>query len=291
MTKAKTGLKPIDTAVYGYWSALYLSFFSRRLYVDVGMRWRKFGFVYLLLVIGILSIPFSLRVAANFNKSFDESIVYPLKKLPRLYVQKGEISIDKPVPYLIQNDKGQVVLIVDTSGKIDTFNSVYPYLSILITKDTVYFKVPTPNLLNSEQARGSTAEPMAQKIDKSVNTVFDGSKFISDQSISNLKVTSLALIYPLIIVSMFTFFIILFPVLALLAQIFASVFFTFQISYFQASRLLIVASTPMMLALFTLLSLNLIFMGMGVLLITLLVIYYVFALYALKSESMQVARL
>ena len=41
--KIKNKLKLIDAPVYRYWDALYMSFYSRRLYVDVGKRWRGLG--------------------------------------------------------------------------------------------------------------------------------------------------------------------------------------------------------------------------------------------------------
>src|SRR5476651_2545843 len=61
VAKEKNKLKLIDAPVYGYWKALYMSFYSRRLYVDIGKRWHGFGLVYLLLAIAVLSLPFALR--------------------------------------------------------------------------------------------------------------------------------------------------------------------------------------------------------------------------------------
>ncbi len=48
VSKIKNKLKPIDAPAYGYWKALYMSFYSTRLYVDVGKRWRGIGLLYLL---------------------------------------------------------------------------------------------------------------------------------------------------------------------------------------------------------------------------------------------------
>ncbi|MFA6302139.1 MAG: DUF1189 family protein [Legionella sp.] len=288
MSQAKTDLKPIDTPIYGYWQALYLSFFSKRLYVDVGKRWRGVCFFYLLLVVALLSIPLAYRVSVNFDKQFQEAIVQPLSQLPPLYVQKGLISIDKPVPYFIKNDKGQVVLIIDTSGVIKDFTPTYPELSILITKDSIIYKMPAPNLLNMPNPPKNFSQPIVQRLEPSVNSYFEGTKFIAEPNVGRLKLVSQIMIYPIVTLLFFSIFIVMFPVLAFIGQVFSYVFFTFQISYFQALRLLVVAATPMMLALFLYLYINIFFLYIGVPIILILVIYYSFALFALRAESRQI---
>jgi hypothetical protein len=52
--------------------------------------------------------------------------------------------------------------------------------------------------------------------------------------------------------------------------------------------LLIVAGTPMLFLLMLILFLHVMFMGVGILLLSLLAIYYSFGIYALKAESQRV---
>lgn len=288
MSKTNTRLKPINTPVYGYWGALYHSFYSRQLYVDVGKRWKGFAFVYLLLTIAILSIPFALIIGSTFNEFFTQEIINPLLKLPTIYVQNGEASIDKPMPYLIENNKGQVVLIVDTTGVVNEFSAKYPNLSILINKDKMSYRIPTPQFFKNNQPEVNTRIPIVQKFNKGANSVFDGKNLVNDGAMTRLKYLSELMTYPIIIAILFSFFIVMFPVIALLAQVFARVFFAFQITYPQACRLLIVSSTPMLLALLIFLSANIMFSGMGIILIALLGAYYSFALHSLKAESLHV---
>lgn len=285
-------LKPVDTALYGYWSAVFLSFFSRRLYVDVGRRWSGLGFIYLLLVIALLALPLSLRVGMKFDKSFNDDIIGPMAKLPVLYVQNGQISINEPAPLFIKNSKGEVVIVVDPTGKVNQFTSEYPKLNLLINKDVIYFRSPTPSFfIGDTVAKASNNEPFVQHLDKSMNTVFTGSQFITQQSISNLKIASMAMIYPVVLLSIYSFFMVIFPALALLAQSFSSIFFTFQLTYKQASRLLIVSATPMLFLLFAFLSLQFSFFGMGLFLLSVMVAYFTYALRTFKAESMRIARL
>ncbi len=288
MSKVKNKLKPIDSPVYSHFSALYLSFFSNRLYVDVGKRWKGLGLIYLLLVIGLFSIPFSLYVGANFNRFFSQQIIEPILKMPTLYVQNGEASIDEPMPYLIKNKKEQVVLIIDTTGAVTDFTPEYPNLNILINKDKITYRIPTAQLFNVSTEQASQHVPIVQSFNKEVNSVFDGKKLVNEGAVTGLKYASQLMIYPLIVMVFYSFFLVMFLTVALLAQLFARIFFSFQITYAQACRLLIVASTPMLLVLYAFLTANVLFAGMGIILLALLGAYYSYALYSLRSESLQV---
>ena len=75
MIKKKQTLRPLDAPIYNYWQALYRSFYSGRLYIDVIKRWRGFGALYLLLAISLASIPLSLRIMVDFNHYFEKKMI------------------------------------------------------------------------------------------------------------------------------------------------------------------------------------------------------------------------
>ncbi|MCL9683689.1 DUF1189 family protein [Legionella maioricensis] len=291
MAKAKNKLKLIDAPVYRYWEALYMSFYSRRLYVDVGKRWRGLGILYLLLAIAVLSIPFAVRMSINLNQSFNDQIIEPLLLLPPVYVQNGKASLDKPMPYLVKNKKNQVVLIVDTTGKIDKFGPEYPYLNILINKDKIYFKIPTPQLFGSNTTELNPGVPLSQSFGEGTNFVFSGKKIVEENNMMGLKYASELMIYPIVVAMFYSMFVVIFLVLAFLGQVFSNIFFSFKISFMQSSRLFLVATTPMLLVLMSLLTLDAIFPGLGFILLVLITLYFSFAVYSLKAESTRMANL
>ncbi|MDP3267565.1 MAG: DUF1189 family protein [Legionella sp.] len=288
MAKVKNKLKPIDAPVYRYWEALYMAFYSRNLFIDVGKRWKGFGLLYLLLLIAVLSIPFSLRLISDFNTTFNEQLINPLMQLPTVYVQKGQVTFDHPMPYLIKNNKDQVVLIVDTTGQIQTIDARYPNLSILITKDRIYYKIPTPQLFGMEESPPNPGVPMSQIFGKSTNMVFNGKQILEDNTITGLKFASQLLIYPVVIAILYSMFVIIFLVFGFLGQVFARIFFSFQISFKQSSRLFMVSVTPMMYLLMTILTLNFIFPGSGIIMLGLAVCYFSFAIFSLRQDSRRV---
>ena len=291
VAKAKNKLKLIDAPVYRYWEALYMSFYSRHLYVDVGKRWRGLGLLYLLLAIAILSIPFSVRMSINLNRSFNEQIIEPLLLLPTIYVQNGKASLDKPMPYLVKNKKGQVVLIVDTTGKINQSGPEYPHLNILITQDKIYFKIPTPQLFASTSAELNPGVPLSQSFGEGSNFAFSGKQIVEENNMSGLKFASELLIYPIVVAIFYSMFVVIFLVLAFLGQVFSSIFFSFKISFMQSSRLFLVATTPMLLVLLSMLTIEAMFPGFGFILLVILALYFSFAVYSLKAESTRMAAL
>lgn len=288
VSKGKNQLKTMNSPVYRYWSALYMSFYSKRLYVDVGKRWNGFGVLYLLLVFAVFSIPFAVKLSDKLNVAFKEQITDPLSKIPVFYIQNGEVSFDKPMPYMIKNDKNQVLVIIDTTGKITQFTEAYPYLTILINKNIMYIKVPSPQLFNMSEQPPNMGTPISQSFGKGANLVFDGKKLVKDNTMSGMKYASQLMIYPMIVCIFFSIFIIIFLVLALMGELFSNIFFSFKINYKKSCRLLIVAATPMLFVFMLMLTMNKIVPGLGIVLFILLIASFGFALYSLKAESKQV---
>lgn len=293
MEKQHTQLKPIDAPVYGYWKALYLSFYSKRLYIDVGKRWKGFAIRYLLLVIALWSIPFAIKLCMDFNELYKEQILEPLASIPTLYIQNGQISFDKPMPYFIKNTKGKVALVVDTTGSITDFSDKkYPDLTIIINKNSISFLPPKPRFLGAleeEQVNTASNPPLVQSFGKDDNMVFDGNKMIEQSSMNQLKLAAQAIFYPIVFATLFTIFLSTFLVLGFLGQIFSRIFFSFQITIKQGIRLLTVAATPTMLVLLILLTFNLTFYGYGYFLMVILSAFFAFSVYSLRSESKRIA--
>lgn len=288
MAKVKNKLKPINAPIFGYWQALYLSFFSKRLYIDVGKNWTGYGIRYLILLLVLWSIPFSLKMVLDLNTLFEEQLTEPLSTIPTIYIQNGEVEFDKPMPYLVKNKKNEVVLIVDTTGQVNDFSIKYPKLTILINKDRVSFRMPGLQVWGGADALNNSNKPLVQRFDKGENLVFDGKKIVEQGAFIQWKLAGQLIIYPIITLVFFSMFLTIFMVLGFLGQLFTRIFFYFRITVKQSCRILMVASTPMMLVLLILLITKVMFPGYGFLLMVILATYFSFAVYSLKSESRRV---
>lgn len=290
----KNKLKPLNAPLFGYWSALWMSFYSKRLYIDIGKRWRGYGIRYLALLMVLWCIPFSLKLTFDFNEMFLEQLTRPLSAIPTIYIQNGVATFDGPMPYLIKNKKNEVVLIIDTTGIITDFSSTkYPQLSVLINRDKIAMRMPGLEFFgaNGNGGRMKTNEPMVQYFQANENLVFDGKKIVQQSAFTQWKTISLLMIYPLVTAVFFSMFLFMFLVFGFLGQLFTRIFFSFHITLKQSCRLLMVSATPMMLVLLGLLLFRYTFPGYGFVLVAILAVFFSFAAFSLKSESNQLVNL
>lgn len=288
MANERKELREIDKPFYRYWQALYHSFFNGRLYVDVGKRWQGYGLLYLLLVMFVVIIPFSIRVIINFNQFFQEELIKPLMELPTIYIQNGQASLDKPMPYIIKNNKNQAVIIVDTTGTVDSINAAYPHLNILITKDKMYYRTPSPQFFFETTKTSQLATPIqVYPFSGQANAIFVGKDWVQSAGIMHLKLFFSALIYPTLALIFFAVFLCLFLAFALMGQFIARLF-RITISYKQAARLVMVSATPFMAVMWFSFALGNLEGRFRFLLPLIFIIYYCCAIIALKRESKKV---
>lgn len=279
-------LRPIDKPFYHYWQALYLSFFSSRFYVDVGKRWKGFGVLYLFFLLCIAALPISLRVGVDFNRFFNERIIGPLLNLPPLIIQEGKLSFDKPMPYFIKDDTGQVTSIIDTTGTVKDMDAgIYPNLAVLFTKDKVFYRFPAPQFFFSSPATMKASPIYMQPLSERSNEIFDGKRWAQSPEIRRTKLISAALIYPTMVTVFFSMYLTLLLVFSLMAQFIAKYILKYSLNFKQACRLLIVSATPHIIVLLFLLTLHGVFPGLGIVLLALLAAYYSFAVLALKRDG------
>ena len=292
MSKKTQAIRTIDAPLYRYWQALYMSLYSSRLYVDVAKRWSGYGFIYLLLVIALASIPFSARVIIDFNRFFQEGMMEPLKVLPPLYVQNGEISFDKPMPYFIKNNAGTIVAIidttgslVDTTGSIDSMTKKYPKLTILITKNKVIYRAPKLELFLKGSDSQKPRDVYIQELKKGSNEVFDAKEWLGTSGVLTLRWATEILLYPTLVSFMFGLAIVILLSIGLLAQVVAQILFMVRLTYKQSCRILLVAMTLPCVLFFIGLTANIIVPKIGFFYLIVLTIYYCYAVLALKREN------
>lgn len=290
MTKKSKALRPIDTPLFRLWQALYLSFYSARLYVDVFKRWHGFGFFYLLLLLCVLSLPMSIKVGLNFNKFYNDWVIAPTIQIPALLVQNGQLIFDKPMPYLIKNKFGKVVTIVDTTGKISTFTEAYPYLVLLVTEKAVQYRTPSPHLFSDDPMPEFTAAPITQSFSKETNEIFNPKLWLESSNIATIVNMGTVLLYPMMVGALFGFYAVFHLAFGMMAQLVSNVFFHFKLTYKQACRLLAIASTPGLTLFFIFYTLNISFFGLIFIITGLISAYFSFAALAVRRESQMIVR-
>lgn len=92
---------------FPFYKALYLSFFSRALYRDVIENWKGLGYLYLLLLVTIVSV--LTTIIGNIylvNWLSSEECKKLIDQVPYITIKDGKLSIDRPLPYNITTDEG-----------------------------------------------------------------------------------------------------------------------------------------------------------------------------------------
>ena len=120
-----------------------LSFFSGRLYHDVCRHWKGICFFYLLLILAICWIPTSMKASNAWQTLMDEHLPDVCVQIPTVTITDGELSIDKPEPYIISDpDKGMPMMIIDTTGE---HTSLDDSEAICLVTQTEIFVQSNPN--------------------------------------------------------------------------------------------------------------------------------------------------
>jgi hypothetical protein len=281
----KTKVRTASSRFYSYAEALYKSFYSKELYRDVLQRWRGAGFLYLLLMISILILPMSIMFTLHYNHAINESILNVMNKIPPLMIQNGNIIFDKPMPYEIKNDKGEVKAIIDTTGKINTINENHPHLGILIKKNEIVVKLPTTQFLSRSGSANNSLQLYTQKIPANDNEIFDTKQWVSSKGIDSILWLSRLTIYPIVLSFFLGIFIVFIYILAFIGQLIAIAFFEVSINYKSSSRLLSVSSTPALFILCLAFTFNNGYGLVGMFFLLLLIGYYCFALLVNKPKK------
>lgn len=268
-----------------YSKALYASFYSSVLYVDVVKRWQGLGAGYLLFLIILGSIPLSGRVIVAFNHFFKEEILSPIQALPPLSIQNGEIIYNQPMPYLIKNHKGEVVSIIDTTGTVSEMHQAYPQLTILITKNKMDFRPPSYKQFLG-LAKNAIGNPIYMRtFDKGLNGVFSGAEWLHSSGISRLNMLMQILVFPCVALFYFGVFGVILLLLSALVQLYADIFFSLKLSFRASYRLLAVAATPTLVLFFFMRCGNFAVLGMGLVYGVLMLSYTSYGLYSAKRFS------
>ncbi len=277
----------INSPIYRYAEALYMAFYSRRLYVDVAKRWTGLGLVYLLLLIAMISIPLSIHAVVAFDRFFDEELMLPLQNIPALHIQQGDVYFDKPMPYLVKSKSGKVVAVIDTTGAVSLKKNPYPELMLFITKNNLYFR---PAQLSLSPTSPTKDDFKVQTFDKNDTSTFVASAWLQSSHLLWLKWLFVLLAYPCIAAFIFGLCFSSLLIFSMLAQAFAWLVLKSKLTFYESTRMIFVASTAPLAFFMILVSANCLFEGVGLVCVALLSVYFSYGVLSYKRESKQMVR-
>lgn len=287
----KQAIKPIDSANYSYWQALWRSFFDGNLYVDVYKRWTGFAYGYLALVMAILALPLSLFALLHLYQGFYNKIAEPLAHIPKLSIQNGIVSAEGlTMPYKSRDKEGRVVLIIDTRDEPLLLKD-YPDALLLIAKNKVLYRT---NVLGSALPGIGDNGPdsiMEEPLSPTMNQIFVGEDWVQNGHTNMLLAMAMLTVYPsifLLLLSAYSIFIFLF---ATVGQIISQTLMSLPLSYRESVRLISVAATPQCALMGIVLSGVLVVPLSGLFLLGLIGAYFGYAVAVIKRQTRRLIRL
>jgi len=118
---------------------LFMSFYSRSLYQDVAMNWRKISLLYLLLLLAVCLIPLTFKTRAAVSDYLLHEAPKIVKQFPVVSISKGQVSVDIPMPYTIKDPQSNApFIIIDTTGQVTSLSGSDAL--VLLTKTKLFFK-------------------------------------------------------------------------------------------------------------------------------------------------------
>ncbi len=97
---------------------LYMAFYSRALYRDVARNWKGYGVAYLLSLVALCMIPSALTTQSAISDFLNKEGPKIIRQMPAVTISKGRLSIDRPEPYFVRDEKtGDPVILFDADDK------------------------------------------------------------------------------------------------------------------------------------------------------------------------------
>ena len=124
---------------HGLMETPILAFFSKDLYRDVAENWKGIGLPYLLFVLALCWIPFTLSAHIGINRFVEQQGPAVIEQIPTITISQGQVSIAAEVPYFIKDPKkGTPLAILDPGGTIESLDNSTAML--LLTRTKLMFK-------------------------------------------------------------------------------------------------------------------------------------------------------
>jgi len=215
---------------YSIFHPLFMSFYSKDLYRDVGRNWKGVAFGYLLMLLAICWIPLTYQVHVLVNDAIDHEAPKVISQFPAISITNGVVSVDKPMPYYFTDpNTKKPFVIIDTSGQVTSLDNTDAV--VLLTKNKLIMKK-------------SAAE--TQVYDLSSVKEFRIDQLTVNNWLLAFETWFPIMLYPFAVIFSFAYRIIQVLIYALIGMIMANILKT-EIDYQRLVRLSVIAVTPAVL--------------------------------------------
>ena len=204
-----------------------LSFFSKKLYIDVSQNWKGVNFLYLLLLLAVCLTPTMINLHRGVSNFVDNEAPAIIDQIPEITITDGQVSIKEAQPYYIMDpDSNKPLAIIDTTGRIESLKETDALC--LLTGNKVIMKKSNVENRTYDLSQVKSFAINSEQITGWLQT---GKKFLA------------VAIYPFALLGSYMYRIVQVLIYAAIGLLFASLCNT-KLSYAALIRLAVVAVTP-----------------------------------------------
>lgn len=122
--------------LYGRITGLVFSLFLPAFYRHVARSWGGIGILYLLLLFTLTWIPPLVKFHLKLRELAEVEFPKYAKDIPDVSIKNGKVSSPAPQPFEVKDERGNVVFVLDTTGKINNLDQTKAM--ILLTENKLY---------------------------------------------------------------------------------------------------------------------------------------------------------
>src|SRR5579885_312185 len=253
---------------YNIFQAIYLSFYSKKLYRDVALNWGGKSFLYLFVLLAIVLTYFAYSIQHGINIGYQAFYTKISPQIPVITIVNGRIVTPENRPYFISDPVSHYTYaIIDTSGQYKTIEQAKT--SMLVTQNELISQ-SKPNEIKIYKVPANMNQTLDPKVIDSYIEKYLGFAWI---------------IFYIIVLFLFYIYRILQALLyAILGKIFA-VMCGVPLTYGQIIQIMMVAITPVIILSVVLNMMNVSINHETLLFFILAILYLCYGIIANKSEK------
>lgn len=154
---------------YNYLQAIYMSFYSRKLYRDIVQHWGGGVVLYLFILLLLCWVAMMFRIQPTINIGLKQISDKYVMQLPEIKFKDGQAQTPENKPYFItEPNAGKVIGVIDTSGKYKTLDDVPKTAQMLLTNDMVYYYDNSNNIKSGTIPKTLNADLKPEQIKTSI---------------------------------------------------------------------------------------------------------------------------
>jgi hypothetical protein len=111
---------------------LWMAFYSKPLYREVGRIWTGIGVGYLFLLLALAWLPLLGKMHTGFSGWVATDAEKVVTQFPKVYIKNGEVSVDPPGRHVINDpDSGKPFIIIDLDARFEDLDKLEGDLVVL----------------------------------------------------------------------------------------------------------------------------------------------------------------